>query len=160
MKEWVMALVGVSFLAAAAQSLMPDGAVKKVGELACGLLLFLVVTGPILGARYDRLLDRVEDLQDQAQMIQQQTHEQGQSLIRSFIERESRAYSQDKRDELDLDCQIEVLWDWSAEPPVPEGVVVTGQLSPEQRQQLSQTLQKDLDLTLEQIQWREGAQRE
>ena len=138
-------------LTAAAQAVMPEGPVKSVGRLICGLLLFLAIARPVLGIQYASLAAAVRDYSDQLTETQESLEKTNRQLTESIIVQETATYIQDKSSELGLDCQAEVTWDWSGQVPVPGGVTVTGELTEARQERFTQALTQDLGLEAEQI---------
>lgn len=155
-KEWLLAVLAASFLTAAAQAIMPKGAVKKVGQLACGLVLFLAIVSPVLSARYMELTELLESYEQELAALETETVEASKNLTASFIDQETEAYIQGKTEELGVTCGVEVTWDWSGETPVPSGAVITGTLTEDERQKLVSALSQDLAIPKEQITCAEG----
>lgn len=151
LREWLMAVLAASFLVAAAQGLMPSGPVKEVGRLICGLLLFLAVARPVVGLQYNTLEAMLRDTTEQMTQEQEDLEEENRQMHQTFIEEETQAYIEDKREELGLEFQAEVHWDWSGTVPVPSGVTVSGRLTDDQRQRLTQALTQELGLEVEAI---------
>lgn len=151
MQEWLLAVLAAAFLTAAAQAVMPEGAVKEVGRLICGLLLFLAVARPLLGVSYQALERSVASYTQSLAQAQEALEETGEQLTEEIIARETDAYIQDKREELGLDFAAEVTWDWSGETPVPSQVTVTGELTGQAWQTVSEALAEDLGLEAGQI---------
>lgn len=146
LREWLLAVLAASFLVAAAQAVMPEGPVKGVGRMVCGLLLFLAVARPVLGIQYNTISALLRDAVSQVQQEQAELEETGEQMTESIIVQQTAAYIEDKRSELGLDFQAEVTWDWSDTVPVPVEVTVTGELTEAQREQLTQALTEDLGL--------------
>lgn len=153
LREWLLAVLAVSFLVAAAQSVMPEGPIKQVGRLVCGLLLFLAVARPVLGIQYNTISAMLRDAAGEMTQEQTELEETKNQLTESIIAGEMDAYIEDKRAELGLDCQVEVIWDWSGTVPTPSGATVTGSLTQEERQSLTQMLTQDLGLEADAIQY-------
>lgn len=152
LKDWLLAVLAVSLLAAIAQAVMPEGSVKAVGRFACGLLVFLAVARPVLGIDYTRLSSVIRSYAQQTQLTEAELTETKNSLTESIIARETAAYIQDKTETLGLDCRAEVAWTWSEEGlPVPTRVTVTGTLTEGERSLLTDSLTQDLGLSPEQI---------
>lgn len=156
-KEWLLAVLAASLLTGAAQALMPKGAVSQVGKLACGLVLFLAVVSPVLGARYLELNELLEQYARELALAEEETAQVSKNLTSSFIDRETDAYIQGKTEELGLSCEVEVLWDWSGEVPEPSEAIVTGKLTQDERETLAQALSQDLAIPPEAITYEEGA---
>ena len=151
LREWLLAVLAASFLTAAAQAVMPEGPVKSVGRLICGLLLFLAIARTVLGIQYASLAAAVRDYSDQLTETQESLEKANRQLTESIIVQETATYIQDKSSELGLDCRAEVTWDWSGQVPVPSGVTVTGELTEAQRERFTQALTQDLGLEAGQI---------
>ncbi|MGM9538821.1 MAG: hypothetical protein ACI3VN_10875 [Candidatus Onthomonas sp.] len=151
LREWLLAVLAASFLTAAAQAVMPEGPVKSVGRLICGLLLFLALARPVLGIQYASLAASIRDYSAQLAETQEGLEETNQRLTESIIVQETATYIQDKSSELGLDCRAEVTWDWSGQVPEPSEVTVTGELTDNQQQRFTQALTQDLGLKAEQI---------
>lgn len=154
LREWLLAVLAASFLVAAAQAVMPEGPVKGVGQLICGLLLFLAVARPVLGLQYNTLSAMLRDAAEQLTEEQAALEETGSQMTETIIVQETAAYIEDKRSELGLDCQAEVTWDWSGTVPEPSAVTVTGDLTEAQRQAFTERLTEDLGLEAGAIEYR------
>lgn len=154
LREWLLAVLAASFLVAVAQAVMPEGAVKGVGRLICGLLLFLAVARPVLGLQYNTLSALLRDTAGQLAEDQAALEETGNQWTEAIIVQETAAYIEDKRSELGLDCQTEVTWDWSGTVPEPSAVTVTGNLTEAQRQAWTERLTEDLGLEAGAIEYR------
>ena len=126
LKDWLLAVLAVSLLAAIAQAVMPEGSVKAVGRFACGLLVFLAVARPVLGIDYTRLSSVIRSYAQQTQLTEAELTETKNSLTEA--------------------------WTWSEEGlPVPTRVTVTGTLTEGERSLLTDSLTQDLGLSPEQI---------
>lgn len=157
LKQWLLSVLAVSLLAGAAQALMPEGPVKKVGQLACGLLLFLAMVSPVLSVRYLELTRLMEEYRLELEELEEESVQVSKDLNHAFIEAETQAYIQTRTEELGISCQVDVSWDYSGETPLPAEAVVTGAISHEQAGTLRQMLTEDLGLTEEKIRWEKGA---
>ena len=49
LRVWLLGVIGVAVLTALADSVMPPGAVKRVGKLVCGLALLAALLSPLPG---------------------------------------------------------------------------------------------------------------
>lgn len=151
LKSWLLGILAASLLTAVARSVMPEGAVKSVGRLACSLVLFLAVARPVLGVNYAALTDALRDYAALASQTEEELTAVRNGMTESIIARETEAYIQDKTEELGLDCDAAVEWDWSGDLPTPARVTVTGTITEEELEVLSGSLTEELGLTREQI---------
>ena len=152
LRNWLLAVLAVSLLTAIAQAVMPEGSVKAVGRLACGLLVFLAVARPVLGIDYTRLTSVIRSYTELTQQMQSELTGTKNSLTESIIVRETAAYIQDKTEALGQDCTAAVEWDWSGDGlPIPVKVTVKGDLTAAERETLTDTLTQELGLEREEI---------
>ncbi|MCD7945556.1 MAG: stage III sporulation protein AF [Clostridiales bacterium] len=160
LKEWILGVIAVSFLTASAQAVMPDGAVKQVGRLACGLMLFLAMVRPLLGMDYGSMSQVIRDYQEELSARQETLEETGKELTEDIIAEEMDAYIRNMTEDLGVDCQITVEWNWEGETPTPVQAIVTGELSDGDRAALNEALVRDLGLEREQIVYQEQEDQE
>ena len=52
-RSWLLAVIVVSLMCAAAEALMPPGPGRRVGRLVCGLALLSAVLSPLAGLDLD-----------------------------------------------------------------------------------------------------------
>ena len=52
-RGWLLSVIAACLLCALADALMPQGPVKKVGRLVCGLVLLCVMLSPLPGLRLE-----------------------------------------------------------------------------------------------------------
>lgn len=151
LKGWLLSVLAASLLTAIAQAVMPEGAVKAVGRLVCGLILFLAAVRPVLGVGYSELAGAIEHYADLASQTESELTETKNSLTESIIARETAAYIVDKTEALGLDCSVTVEWSRSDDLPIPERATVTGDLTAGERETLADILTQELGLEREQI---------
>lgn len=127
-RSWLTAAVAASFLTAAAQSLIPEGAVRKAAGFAGGLALICVLLEPFLTLdfsraelSYDACAQRVEERREELQ-------DQSDRELERLIAERTQAYIQDKAAELGAACTVRVLVEPGEDGvPVPAGAVVAGE---------------------------------
>ena len=57
LRTWILSVTACAMVIAAAEALMPDGAVKRVGKLTGGLILVLGLLQPLVKLDYEDWLD-------------------------------------------------------------------------------------------------------
>ena len=82
LREWLLGVVAAALAVSLAQSLTPDGTVKRVGRLVGGLVLLLAVVRP-LGA----LIPRAASLPVMAYgtMTEEEAGQGGEEVIKTLI---------------------------------------------------------------------------
>ena len=149
-RTWILSVTVSAVIISVADSLMPDGAVKKVGKLTGGLILMLGILQPIVTMDYDDLYDMVNAF-PVGSIWQEDLEESVSAPLKTGIEAQLAAYIADEAAALGADCTAEVLCRTDENGvPIPVGVTVTGKLTPTQRAALSQTLTGELGIPPEQ----------
>ena len=107
-RGWLLAVISVSLLCAAADALMPRGTVKRVGKLVCGLVLIGTIVSPFasldVGAGQRWLDGCLASARDRKSELEEAVNTQ----MKGIIEQECAAYIVDKAAELGLDCTARV----------------------------------------------------
>ena len=156
-REWLLGITGAAILTALAEGAMPEGGVKQVGKLACGLVLLVAVLQPIgrwrgMGGVWLPAWSEGE-MQQQTQTLQEEVDIQ----MRAVIEEELAAYSMDKAVQLGIECQVRVVCTrWEDGVFLPEEVQVWGVSQDEEQQRLAGVLEADLGLEPGRIRFQEG----
>ena len=98
-RTWLLSVTVSAMVIAAAEALMPAGAVKQVGKLTGGLILVLGILQPLVTMDYEDLYDMVSSLP--AGAISQETlEEKTYEPMKGIIEEELSAYIVDKGEQL------------------------------------------------------------
>ena len=151
-REWLAAVVAVSLLLAAVQSLVPEGNLKRIASFTGGLLLLLVLlqpledlTGSLAAPDFGKYSRTVQDRQAELEQAEE-------TLLAEGIASRTAAYIWDKANQLGLDCTVSV----AAAPgeggiPLPESVTVRGRYSGE----LARWLEEEVGIPAEKQIWLE-----
>ncbi len=92
MKEWITGVAAASLLSSLALALCPDGRVKSVTRLVCGLVCALAIVSPLLRLDIESLAAGMAAYEQQAEEITRQTEEDEKMLERTYIEEKYAAY--------------------------------------------------------------------
>lgn len=150
LKEWIMGITCVSVLLAAAQCLMPEGTVRKIGNLAGGLLLLLGLAAPITKLDMEGLslaLTKYRVMEtDSAALLELENTR----LLKKVIEEQTAAYILDKAAEIGVECTAEVSYEYSdTGEAYPVAVTIWGDLTDEEERKLSRIIESDLAILRE-----------
>lgn len=107
-RAWLLSVLSVSLVCALADALMPDGGVKRVGRLVCGLVLMGAVLSPAAGLDLDMGQQWLEDYLSGLHSREEELEETVNSQMKVIIEREYAAYILDKAAQLGLECTVRV----------------------------------------------------
>ena len=91
LRTWIVSVTACAMVIAAAEALMPDGAVKRVGKLTGGLILVLGLLQPLVKLDYDDWLDDLP-AQTAGAVTQEDLEGAAYAPMKSIIERELSAY--------------------------------------------------------------------
>ena len=108
LRAWVLGVAAAAILAAMAQSLMPEGPVKGVGKLTCGLVLLAAVLRPL--SLFDPAAGQrwLEDYFQQVEQLESGLEQDRQEQMKAVIEEKAAAYILDKAAELGIRCTVRV----------------------------------------------------
>lgn len=154
-RSWLIGITAAAVIAALADSLTPEGPVKKLGKLAGGLVLLLAVLGPVGKLSGIELSDLTAQYRLQSETYSAALETENDRLIKTIIEEETAAYIQDKAAELGIVCTAQVTCAADGEGvPVPASVVISGELRAEQMQALREMIGSDLNIPPEEQQYK------
>ena len=158
-RSWLLAVIAVSLMCAAAEALMPPGPGRRVGRLVCGLALLSAVLSPLAGLDLDGGQQWLEDYLSSLDGRTAELEETVNSQMKGIIEGEYAAYIVDKAAQLGLTCTAQVECQADEDGLfLPVRTRVSGLLSEAGRTQLAQAIQEDLGVPPEgQIYIEEGA---
>lgn len=143
LRTWIIGVTVSAMVLAAAQALMPEGPIKRVGRLTGGLILVLALLHPLVSLEY-------ADLPDLRSELTEGTKRGEETAMKSIIEQELAAYIVDKGVALgaEVTAAVTCVPDENG-VPIPQKAVVTGSLAPNQRDALSALVKNDLGIPIE-----------
>lgn len=151
LRSWILGVTVTAMALAAARAVMPEGPVKRAGQLTAGLVLVLAMLGPVAALEHTDWEAFLADLPTEAIM------EPADSSMQAVIEEELAAYLEGKAGELGLSCRAEVICRTDENGvPIPREVVITGTLDEAQRQTLSAIITNDIGVPSSGQRFREG----
>ena len=144
-RSWLIGVTATALVAAVADCLTPEGTVKKIGKLACGLLLLVAILKPIITLDYSAMAGILADYRLAASGYDAALESENQRLLKSIIEEETSAYIQDKAAQAGASCSAEVtcMCD-DAGNLYPGSVCVIGDLTEAQTEALRRLIESDL----------------
>ena len=123
-RQWLLAIITAAICLAVLDAMTATGAVKRIGKVAGGLVMFLVVLQPLcrldpeaLAIKYAAYHGQIEEeMGDYAQVYQQQ--------LAIVIEEDTAAYISEKAASFGLSCRVTVTTKVSNGVPIPESVQI------------------------------------
>lgn len=143
-RTWLTQVTCAALLAAAADGLMPKGPVKKVGMLACAMVILCTLIRPVI--HWSASLPEVTAgvVQERNQIRQEQLKQDSGVILKTLIEQQIGAYILDKAAGLGVICQVDVVCQQRDEVWLPQSVYIAGTMEQTQRQVLTDAIQRDL----------------
>lgn len=157
-RSWLLGITCAAMVLALAESLAPEGSVKRVCRLAGGLILMLAAISPVLKLEEADLKEITERYQTGVQEYREKLEEENDFLYESIIEENAAAYILDKAEELGISCQVSVTVAWTQEGvPQIHSARITGAMTQQQRSELSRILEQDLGIPVSLQYYKESA---
>lgn len=148
-RTWLIGITVAALIAALADSLAPEGAVKKVGKLTGGLLVLLAVLQPLGSLEYSDMSEILLSYRIQSQAYSAGLETENIQLIKTIIEEETAAYIQDKAAGLGIVCKADVTCLTDDEGiPYPASVVISGELEEGQVRTLRGMIEGELAIAV------------
>jgi len=147
-------ILAAVFLIATMQSIFTQGLIKKVGMLACGLVLMLVMLRPILTFDTENLAKIFAEIEIADADFDAYSRENLQDMAQ-FITDRTRAYILDKAAEISFTPKkITVNTQVRENYPYPHSVIITGMYTQQQRMELTAWIESNLAIPQARQTWR------
>ena len=144
-RQWLMGVTCTALVIAAADSLAPEGSVKRVCRMAGGLALLLAAVSPLIRLDSGILFNALEEHQALLQSYEETLEEQSNLLYQTIIAENAAAYIVDKAEEMGISCRAEVTLSYDENgAPCPWEVTAWGAWTDEAREAMSRMLEDDL----------------
>jgi len=104
LRSWMTAVVAVSLLISAAQSLISKGAVQKVASVTGGLLLMIVLLSPLSRVKVGGLRLDFNNCSEQIGVRQAELEAEKRQELETLIAEKTQAYISDKAQALGISC--------------------------------------------------------
>ena len=147
LREWLTSIVVVTLLLSVAQTLVPEGSIRRVASFVGGLILLAVLLRPVLGTDLERLRLDLDGYEQALQEARQELASSGETELTERIEERTAAYISDKADALGLEVVVRV--EASAGVTLPEKAELTGAYS----QELADFMARELGIPAERQVW-------
>ena len=159
-RNWLVGVTAAAMVVALADSLAPEGTVKKIGKLAGGLLLIVAILQPLVSLDYEAMAAALTNYRIEAEGYSSALEVENERLMKTIIEEQTGAYIQDKAGELDVACTARVTCQATADGSLyPASVVIYGELTQEQMNALSRIIEGDLAISAENQQYERTKER-
>ena len=153
LRNWILSLTGTALVCAAALRLTPEGRVKPVVRLLCGVCMAAALLSPLMGTALESYPLELARYRARGEAIAGEGTAIRADLDRDIIERETEAYILDKARTLGVPLTgAHVALRWSTEGVwLPESAELTGPYDP----RLAGIIEAELGIPRSAQNWRE-----
>ena len=157
-KNWILAILAAALLLGLLEAAAPKGPVQGVARLAAGLVLFLVVVSPLASGLPDWLGRALGEELESVAVFSDALEETNESYLETNMSQRASEYIVTQAEEMGLSLTASVTCDWTEQGlPVPSGAVILGEAPEAAREALSQAIQEQLGIPVDQITYEEAA---
>ena len=151
-REWLTGLVVVTMLLTVAQTLIPEGTIRKTASFTGGLILLAALLQPVLKTDLGRLRLDLGEYKRAIGQRQAELDSAGKEALAELIEERTAAYISDQADALGLPVEVRVETETGDDGvPVPASVRLKGPRSEE----LASYIEGELGIPRERQVWHE-----
>ena len=153
-REYLISVTAAALLCGILKSLMGEkGNSAALVRLICGIFLALTMIRPLKELNLQDFSLLPTGLLEEARLTSGEGEEYTRQAKEDLIIQQCEAYILDKAQTLEASIQVEIQISQEGEP-IPAGSIITGNLSPYARNQLSKTLEEDLGIPHEDQKWK------
>lgn len=156
--EWIRTLAACALLCAVALVVTPAGRVHRVTKTVCGLLMIIALISPLTGGDSESLSLDIAEYRAASREIAASAETENANLSRTIIEGELREYILDKAALAGAaltDAAVTMKWSdegfW-----YPAGASLSGEVTPQQKREVSSLLESQLGIAPEDQKWSEN----
>lgn len=153
MKQYFLALTAAGTVCAIARQLGGEkGFSGRMIRVVCGIFMAITLLSPLGDFSVNSLLDTLPDYESAGQTAAADGKEMAENALRELIISQTRTYILDEAEKMELDLYVEVTLN-DSDPPTPDQVIITGEISPYKKKILSQMLSQNLGIGQEDQLW-------
>ena len=151
LRQYAISVVSVAILCSILTRIAPQNSEKNLMRLISGLILTIVVIRPVSQIELPSMKEISIPKDAAAYVAVEEGKELAEESMNDIIKRTCEAYILNKATAIGADVQVSVSVNAQH---IPFAARITGDVTPEIRKQLAQTLETDLGITKENQSWR------
>lgn len=152
LRTFLLSVTGAAVICSVAIKIPVKGAPAGLLRMICGIFMLLCFLRPLTDLKLGEFVPVTELYRSEAEEIAAQGENLARQAMEEIIKTQAEAYILDKAADLGVSLDVCVSLT-SQDLPVPQGVILTGSVSPYQRSVLSQEIEKHLGIEGGKIQW-------
>jgi len=160
-RSWILGIAGAALITSICMTITPDGRVKKIVSLVCGLVIILMLVNPMIGFDYGIFSESYARFRAEAAAFSEAGTDFSENLTGLIIAEASTAYILDKGTKLGMhDLLAEVsARQGGAGYWYPYAARLTTAANQETRDKLGDIIYADLGIPPEELIWRMNYER-
>lgn len=149
---YLLSIVCASVICAIVSSFVKERKqINTMVKLLSGIFLSITVISPLKGIALPNIADELDVVERNAQDISTDAQSQATDEIKSIIKKRLEAYILEKADRLEVTLQTDITLDDSL---LPERIILTGNVTPYEKQQIQKIIAEDIGIAKEDQIWR------
>jgi len=156
LKDWILTLTVAALVSSIAMTLSPEGKVRRVVSLVCGLVTIIALLSPGVNFDISKFAKQSLELKKEAENFASDFEDKNDNLRRLIIEEECAAYILDKGQMLgilNITASVNAKWDtdgfW-----YPYSAEIVSDADAENKRRLAQHLEAELGISDAMQTWR------
>lgn len=152
--EYLLSITAASIICVLAKIIAGDKSTTgKMISVISGVFMLITIISPLIHIRLGDIGKYIESYSISGEEAASIGVESANEELKEIIKQQTEAYILDEADRMSLDIAVEVNIS-NTNPPVPDYVTITGNVSPYNKQSLSQYISKNLGLSQENLKWK------
>ena len=152
-RRYLFSLCAAALLCSLVRALVPNGRMKSICSLLCGVFLAMTALTGLAGWELSDVAEELTKMRIAAEEARTGVEIGNREALSAIIKSKTEAYIWDKAQELDLSVSIEVMVEADGSYPYPSGVQITGAFTPQQRKTLEAYIEENLAIGKERQIW-------
>ena len=151
-RDYLVSIVAVTLICSAVSGLLQNSAAKGLVKILSGMVLTMSIAAPLW--KIDISIPNLSSTQlfDQMNEAVSEGEKISRTSLHQVIKEHTEAYILNKARDLNVPVSVEVILS-KEDPPVPQGAVISGKVTPYAKKQLQEILEKELAITKENQEW-------
>lgn len=152
-REYLLSVTAAALLCGIVQSFVGEkGSTAGILRLICGIFLCCTVMRPVVRIQLGDFADLTSEILLEANSAASEGADYARQAKSRLIKEEAEAYILDKARVYGAHIRAEVTLTGD-DPPMPQGCVISGAVSPYARQQLMEIMESELGIPEENVKW-------
>lgn len=149
-KDYLISITAAAMIAGIITGIAKkSGGISSIMKLLCGLFLTVTVLHPVAGISFNRIQLYLDQMSVDADFAANIGNDAANKEMKQYITERSCAYILEKANALGASLDIEII----LEDLIPCAVEISGPVSPYAKQQLSNYIEENLGISLEDQRW-------